>query len=213
MALQAKLIGWGPRVLYLGPAFVLTPHRNATAVLAIALDDPFDVASDPTEEGGQYRAARSALIPPNTLHHLVAGGRMAFLYLDPLSRDLAAISSRMRETTPRAGFDLKAEEAVIETMVGLADGHLAARDARQTLGTLLGMGARGEPDRRIAAALQQMTKEPHKSHSLAQWEPAQACRHPASCICSRPRPACRCDATDYGAGSAPRSTRSGGECR
>jgi AraC-like DNA-binding protein len=168
MALQAKLIGWGPRVLYLGPAFGLTPHRNATAVLAIALDDPFVVASDPTEDGGSYRAARSALIPPNTLHHLVAGGRMAFLYLDPLSRDLAAISSRMRKTTPRAGFDLKAEEAVIEAMVGLADGRLAARDARQTLGTLLGIGARGEPDRRIAAALQQMTKEPHKSHSLAQ---------------------------------------------
>jgi len=31
----AKLIGWGARVLYLGPAFGLTPHRNATAVLAV----------------------------------------------------------------------------------------------------------------------------------------------------------------------------------
>src|SRR5262245_49318623 len=43
----AKLMGWGPRALYLGPAFGLTPHRNATAVLAIGLDGTFDVADDP----------------------------------------------------------------------------------------------------------------------------------------------------------------------
>ena len=34
----AKLMGWGARVLYLGPAFALSPHRNATGVLAVALD-------------------------------------------------------------------------------------------------------------------------------------------------------------------------------
>jgi hypothetical protein len=31
-------------VLYLGPAFGLTPHRNATAVLAVGLDAPLEVA-------------------------------------------------------------------------------------------------------------------------------------------------------------------------
>lgn len=169
MASQAKLIGWGARVLYLGPAFGLTPHRNATAVLAIGLDDALDVAEDPETEDGRFRTARSVLIPPNTLHHLrISGGRMAFLYLDPLSRDLAVIASRMQETTPRAAFALGGEEPVIELLRDFADDRVTPRDARQGLGTMLGIGARTQADRRIAAALQRMRDEPFKSHSLAQ---------------------------------------------
>src|SRR5207244_12471129 len=79
----AKLIGWGARVLYLGPAFGLTPHRNATAVLAVGLDDQLEVADDPADRATDYRAARSVLILPNSLHHLrIERGRMAFLYVD-----------------------------------------------------------------------------------------------------------------------------------
>ena len=112
MVARAKLIGWGPRVLYLGPAFGLTPHRNATAVLAVALDGTLEVAGDPADPDGRYRSARSVLIPPNTLHHLrIAGGRMAFLYVDPLSRDLVALNDRMQDVTPRAAFDLVGEAA------------------------------------------------------------------------------------------------------
>ena len=44
---SAQLMNWGARVLYLGPAFGLTPHRNATAVLAVALDGAIGVADDP----------------------------------------------------------------------------------------------------------------------------------------------------------------------
>src|SRR5829696_8066808 len=92
----AKLIGWGGRVLYLGPAFGLTPHRHATAVLAVGLDDQLEVADDPADGATDYRAARSVLILPNSLHHLRIGrGRMAFLYVDPLGRDLKALIARM----------------------------------------------------------------------------------------------------------------------
>jgi hypothetical protein len=88
----AKLIGWGARVLYLGPAFGLTPHRNATAVLAVGLDGPLQVADDPADSATHYSAARSVLILPNSLHHLrIERGRMAFLYVDPLGRDLKAL--------------------------------------------------------------------------------------------------------------------------
>ena len=55
----AKLVGWGARVLYLGPAFGLTPHRNATAVLAVGLDGALEVADDPEDRATRYRAARS----------------------------------------------------------------------------------------------------------------------------------------------------------
>ena len=104
----AKLIGWGSRALYLGPAFGLTPHRNATAVLAVGLDAPLEVADDPTDRMTHYRAVRSVLILPNSLHHLrIERGRMAFLYVDPLGRDLKALIARTTPTTPRAGFGLQ----------------------------------------------------------------------------------------------------------
>ena len=106
MVTSAKLIGWGPRVLYLGPAFGLTPHRNATAVLAVALGTTLEVAVDPADPTGKYRSARSVLIPAEyAASSSYLRGTMAFLYVDPLSRDLAAIGARMQEITPRASFD------------------------------------------------------------------------------------------------------------
>jgi AraC-like DNA-binding protein len=169
MVARAKLIGWGPRVLYLGPAFGLTPHRNATAVLAVTLDGRLEVAADPADPDGLYRSARSVLIPPNTLHHLrIAGGRMAFLYVDPLSRDLVALNARMLDATPRAAFDLIGEAAVIEVLTCLAEGRVADGDGRQALTELLGIGTRADPDVRILAALRHMRDQPHRSHSMAE---------------------------------------------
>jgi len=169
MVARAKLVGWGPRVLYLGPAFGLTPHRNATAVLAVALDDTVEVAGDPADPDGRYRSARSVLIPPNTLHHLrIAGGRMAFLYVDPLSRDLVALKDRMQDVTPRAAFDLVGEAAIIEVLAGVADGHLSDGDGRKALTELLGTGTRADPDKRILATLRRMREQPHRSHSMAE---------------------------------------------
>jgi AraC-like DNA-binding protein len=169
MVTPAKLIRWGPRVLYLGPAFGLTPHRNATAVLAVALGGTLDVADDPADLNGKYRSARSVLIPANTLHHLrIFEGVMAFLYVDPLSRDLAAIGARMHEVSPRASFDLVDEGAVIEVLTGLAGGRTSVREGRDALGELLGIGARAKPDGRILSALQRMRDEPQRSHSLAE---------------------------------------------
>src|SRR2546423_3069990 len=153
----AKLIGWGARVLYLGPAFGLTPHRNATAVLAVGLDDTLEVADDPGDGVTNYRSARSVLILPNSLHHLrIARGRMAFLYVDPLGHDLKALVARMTSATPRAAFDLQGEPAAIEVLTALADDRIAMSDGRVLLGELLGVGKRAKADARIAAALRLM---------------------------------------------------------
>jgi AraC-like DNA-binding protein len=163
----AKLIGWGGRVLYLGPAFGLTPHRNATAVLAVGLDAPLEVADDPADRGTDYRVARSVLILPNSLHHLrIERGRMAFLYVDPLGRDLKALIARMTTATERAAFDLKEEAAVIDVMTGLAENRIAAPDGRAPLGQLLGVGTRGKTNPRIGAALGHMRDEPQRAHRL-----------------------------------------------
>jgi AraC-like DNA-binding protein len=163
----AKLIGWGARVLYLGPAFGLTPHRNATAVLAVGLDAALEIADDPAEGTTRYRAARSVLILPNSLHHLrIERGRMAFLYVDPLGRDLKALIARMTHATPRAAFDLREESAVIEVMTDLAENRIAAQDGRVSLGQLLGVGVRAKTDARVAAALRHMRDEPQRAHRL-----------------------------------------------
>lgn len=79
----ACLCSWGARTVYIGPALGLSPHRNAVAVLALGLDASFAVAADPAAPAAGYRACRSALIFPSTLHHLQdTRGRMAFLYHD-----------------------------------------------------------------------------------------------------------------------------------
>ena len=97
-------------------------------------------------------AARSVLILPNSLHHLrIERGRMAFLYVDPLGRDLEALIARMTNTTPRAAFDLREEPGVIEIMTGLAESRIAPQDGRASLGELLGVGTRGKTSARIAA--------------------------------------------------------------
>ena len=163
----AKLIGWGGRALYLGPAFGLTPHRNATAVLAVGIDAPLGVADDPADRMTHYRAARSVLILPNSLHHLrIERGRMAFLYVDPLGRDLKALIARMTNRTPRAAFDLREETGVIEIMTGLVESRIATQDGRASLGELLGVGTGGKTNPRIAAALGHMRDEPHRAHRL-----------------------------------------------
>ena len=151
-ASTAKLMNFGARVLYLGPAFGLTPHRNATAVLAVALDGAIDVADDPGCSDSSYRTARSVLILPNSLHHLrIDGGRMAFLYVDPFGRDLAALRTRMREAGARADFDLVDEEKAIDLLKAIADARHDARSCAPRGQRTVRCGIAGQgrcPDRR-----------------------------------------------------------------
>lgn len=165
----ARMLDWGARALYLGPAFGLTPHRNATGVLAVALDGTIGVADDPRARTPSWRAARSVLILPNSLHHLrIADGRMAFLYVDPFGRDLAALRTRMSDVGPRAAFDLIDERPAIELLGNIADRRLDPEQARREVGALLGVGVGDKPDARILEAVQLMRDEPCEAHALAE---------------------------------------------
>ena len=146
------------------------------------------------------------LILPNSLHHLrIERGRMAFLYVDPLGRDLKALIGRMTKAMPRAAFDLREEAAVIEIMTALAENRITAQDGRASLGELLGVGVRAKPNARIAAALRHMRDEPHRAHRLTTLAAVPACRRRGFFTCSRPRQPCRCGDTASGTGWAPRS--------
>ena len=158
------------RALYLGPAFRLTPHRNATAVLAVTLAEKMQVADDPAAPNKTYRAARSVLIPPNTLHHLlISQGLMAFLYLDPLSRDFEAVNMRMNDRTPCASFDLTDESAKSSDRLRAVP---AARPDRGARGALLGIGTATRQDQRTLIGAGRWN-DPWQSHSLAELRSAR----------------------------------------
>jgi AraC-like DNA-binding protein len=166
---QARLLDWGARVLYLGPAFGLTPHRNATGVLAVALDGAIGVADNPRTRSPSWHQARSVLILPNSLHHLrVDAGRMAFLYVDPFGRDLVALRARMSDVGSRAAFDLVEEGPAIELFGDIAEDRLAPEEARRAVRDMLGVGSDAEPDARIAEAMKRMRDAPCGSHALAE---------------------------------------------
>ena len=162
-------MNWGARVLYLGPAFGLTPHRNATAVLAVALDGAIGVADDPASGDPSYRISRSVLILPNSLHHLrIDRGAMAFLYVDPFGQDLAALRLRMREVGRCAEFDLVEEGKVIDLLKAMAARAMTRDQARRAIGDLLGVGSRAKGDARIVEAIRCMRDAPERSHRLAE---------------------------------------------
>jgi AraC-like DNA-binding protein len=150
----AQLYAWGARVLYVGPALNLTAHRNAVAVLALGLDGPFEVAETPGDAPGGWRTTRSLLIPPDALHHLRSTeGRMAFLYVDPLSRDLERL---------RAGIDTAALTALLR---GLADGARDWVSVRRELTLRLGADAAAS-DPRVRTALDALHADPSARLSL-----------------------------------------------
>jgi AraC-like DNA-binding protein len=166
---KARMLDWGARVLYLGPAFGLTPHRNATGVLAVALDGTIGVAGNPRNRSPSYRDTRSVLILPNSLHHLrVDAGRMAFLYVDPFGRDLEALRARMNEVGSKAAFGMIDEGPVVELFDDIAKRRLGPEEARREVREVLGIGPRSQPDARIADAITRMRDEPCGSHTLAE---------------------------------------------
>lgn len=162
---QARLFSWGARALFLGPAFGLSPHRNAVGVLALGVDAPFEVALDPERPEQGYRACRTALIPANTLHHFRGGRLMAFLYLDARSPDLAQVRALAQDHTARADFDLLGETELIARLADLATGEASWADLRAHLDGLL-RGQRRVADPRVTLALSRLHADPSARPAL-----------------------------------------------
>ena len=151
---EQKLFFWHARGLYLGPAFGLRPHRNAVAVLCVSLDEPSGLAIDPTQPQRGYAPFTTALIPPNTLHHLrvASSASMAFLYVDAQSRDNARLYGAMKTQEMRVGIGLDREDALIRELASLQSGR-SWHEVRPALLDLLGLTDAQPRDPRIAAAV------------------------------------------------------------
>ena len=167
-----RLYPWGPRTLYLGPAQNLSPHRNAVACLAIGLEAGFEVSDDPQDVAASYRSCRSVLVHPNTLHHFRgATGLMAFLYLDPQSRDLDRLRQLMRIKDMRASFGLANEDRLADALLALWRSEADWPETRRVLGREF-LGVSAGVDDRIKSVLGRMSADP--AGRLSAGELAQA---------------------------------------
>jgi len=146
---SARISMSGARVAYVGPGLDLTPHRNAAATIAVALETPFTLEAP---LGTEPRDTWIALIPPNTHHHLLASGAMAFVYLDALSDDHRHLQT----------LDLSASHtAVARTAATPGWGVEALCDA-------LGVPARAPVDPRVARAARLLDASPEAFTRVAE---------------------------------------------
>lgn len=162
---MAQLYSWGARALFIGPAFGLSPHRNAVAVVAVGLQAPFELSWNERN----YRRCRSALIPPNTLQHFrETSGTMAFLYVDAVSNDYAQLRAFAATKGERAHLDLQCEPLLLACLNRLRiDGAASWRDVRAELEGLLTGSTAQTPDARILRAMQIIHEDPATRLPLA----------------------------------------------
>lgn len=137
------------RAAYVGPALDPGPHANAVAVLAIALTNPFRLSLAAESAG---RMATVALIGPRIRHHLQAGGPMAFLYLDALDDDVAALER----------IDLAAARSRLLAYLNTSSTRSIA-DMFAAIGVPRSVGS----DRRVAEVVGAMTDDPDRFTSVA----------------------------------------------
>ena len=111
---------------------------------------------------------RSVLILPNSLHHLrIESARIAFLYVDPFGRDLAALLTRMR-TLDRAQPSIcsMSDRCSHCSEISRTDGSPEA--ARRAARELLGVGSGTTADARVVDAVRLMRDAPCASHALVE---------------------------------------------
>lgn len=147
------------RAAYLGPGLALSPHRNAVATLAIALESAFELRILDEPESPPA-ATKIAVIPPDTLHHLVSHGAMLFLYLDAHGDDYARIDE---QALRRPGDELaRAVRQRLET--GAAGDAVACR--LESVCRELGIPARPEAPAAIRRVLRAIDRDPREFPSL-----------------------------------------------
>jgi AraC-like DNA-binding protein len=164
------LAAWGAQALYLGPSFGLTPHRNAVAVLAFALDDALHLAVDARQPAGGTVRCRSALIEPASLHALHAAGDCAFLYLDAASPAWRTWRARCRHAMAGAGLELDDEAHWLDALAQLRrqPGTAAAQAVlARARGRAAGQASR--IDARLAPLLDALLQAPGGESGIAPW--------------------------------------------
>jgi AraC-like DNA-binding protein len=172
----AKLFFARAQALYLGPAFGLSPHRNAVPVLCASLAGRFQVAVDARSHDRADHSCRVALIPANTLHHLrIDTAPMAFLYLDAHSVDFQRLRARCGRFDGRLGRGLRGERRYLAALERLRHGAPWS-EIRKEIAAALDLYRPVRSDARITAAVRQLHDDPEDA-SLASLARAAGMSH------------------------------------
>ncbi len=166
---RAILVSWGARAVYLGPGFHLPAHRNAVAVLALALQSPMRVALDARDPSRGFRECRSVLIEPNQFHLIETDADdHAFVYIDALSDDLATLRTRCLQPSETLHFDLKHEVALIDVLTRMPRDTQSWFDNQELLAEMFGF-VRRQNDSRIASVVRALLSAPHDDRPAEDW--------------------------------------------
>lgn len=137
------------RAMYIGPGLALAPHFNVATTIAVSLSDVFSLRIWSTKRGwSDWQKHRVAIIPSQTLHHLLSTGPMAFLYLDPLGDGRFEISRENLESGLRLLSDQYASIGIQTAFEGF------------------GLSGRKPVDVRIAKVVLEIERHPHAFHSM-----------------------------------------------
>ncbi len=155
--------------MYVGPGFQLPAHRNAVAVLALALNKPMRVALNAINIEEGFKICKSALIEPNELHLIETSSEdYAFVYLDALSHDLATIRARCVQKQGGLSFDLDVQNEVVALLAAMPRNVDSWPITASKLSSLLGF-VQSEPEPRIASVVNALLSCPDDARNAGDW--------------------------------------------
>ena len=165
---DTRMLSWGARLLYVGPSFALSPHRSAIGVLCLGLDGGMRLRSWQDDEPGAWITTRSVFVPGGLRHEIAfAARRIACLYVDPASADVAPIVARM--AAQHGGFAVRHtdEKRLCDLMRWVLQDAPGAL-ARTRVAEALDLPKAERLDPRVAAVLASLRAHPAQDASLAQ---------------------------------------------
>lgn len=168
-----RMMSWGARVLYMGPAFSLSAHRNAVGVLCVCLDRRMQVFAGTALGSGSGIDCRSVYVPPGTRHLIhFEPGRIACLYVDRESDDPARIECEMEPAAAALFVNHGRFDEIVAVLEALAAGDLPRERRRSLVAAAYGLAdtSAGHTDPRISGAIRAILEDPalpHRAASLA----------------------------------------------
>lgn len=162
-----RMMTWGARVLYLGPAFKLSAHRNIVGVLCVCLDGDMDILAGAALAEDRPVACRSVYVPPGTRHLIrFRANRIACLYVDRESEDPSRLMSAMIPVADGLSINHTHHDEIVGVLRAVADGRIPREERNARVAAAYGLINTGETrgDDRIAAAIHAILEDPSQPH-------------------------------------------------
>ena len=166
--IRTRIVGWGARAIFVGPAFELTAHTNGVSLLCTGVGGDVLATDEPTQPVSEWTRCRSVFVPAGTRHTMrFEAGPIACFYLDPASADVPSITGAMKKRRGQLLFTHGRERELVETLSAFAAGRLGREQLRAALSRVLHLEKPAPPsDQRVARAIRLIREDPAGAHSL-----------------------------------------------